>query len=99
MAFLLVLLLSAFATFRLSIMFAKETGPCRMFERIRARFDSSGCWHKGISCVLCETVWWSGIITLWLLVSGFLPWQLTGVFWLGVSGIAVIINEHGPKFD
>lgn len=95
----LFFVISAFATFRLSLMFAKETGPCRIFERFRALFTEGGCWHKGVTCVLCETVWWAGLITAWLVAISVVPWQLSLIYWLGMSGLSVIFYEYGPKLD
>lgn len=96
---LLIFIVSTLATYRLSLMFSKELGPCRIFERIRGLFDPNGCWHKGISCILCESVWWAAIISFWLMITGRIPWDLVLIYWLGVSGLAVILTKYGPNLD
>ena len=99
MEFFVLFLLASLASYRLALMFSKELGPCRIFERIRALPKSGGCWSKGISCFMCESVWWSATITFWLWVIGVVPFSITIMYWMSVSGMAVLINEKGPKLD
>lgn len=96
---LVIFILSSFATYRLSLMFAKESGPCGIFETIRNIPKKDGCWYLGIRCPLCNSVWWAGLISLWLTAVGVIPWQLSLVNWLGVSGLSIILYENGPKIE
>jgi hypothetical protein len=96
---LLLFVICALATYRLSLMFSKELGPCRIFERIRGLFKPDGCWYKGISCIFCETVWWAGLISFWMMLVGAVNWQFILIYWLGMSGLAVLITKLGPDLD
>jgi hypothetical protein len=90
---------TSLAVYRLALMVSKETGPCRIFERIRALPEPNGCWSKGLSCFFCQSVWWAFTFALWLYVVGAIEWHLFASHWLGLSGAALIINEFGPKLD
>lgn len=95
----ILFIVAALATYRLSMMFSRELGPCNIFARIRALFKPDGCWHKGITCVFCETVWWAGLISFWIMLIGAISWQFVIIYWLGMSGLAVLISKYGPNFD
>lgn len=94
-------LLLALATHRLSTMLTQETGPGRMFERLRRlvkRKSTNGSGLKeGISCPWCVSVWFGAIFA----IAAFLflastTFQLI-VMALALSDAAVILNQMFTK--
>lgn len=73
-------------------MFSTETGPGRLFKSIRDWKGLNETLRDGIECLLCESVWWSAVITLWLYLTDAINWQLAPVFWLACSATACIIH-------
>lgn len=98
-----VLLLLGLATWRLSLMIVRETGPFSIFLRMR---EAAGITHDenervltvpttflgGVfSCIWCSSVW---IGLGWMVLWTFLPAisiPVAAIF--GLSGIAVILDH------
>lgn len=87
-----VFLLSVLAVFRLSTMFAVESGPGRIFRKLRGLPEPKSATKEGLSCSLCQSIWWSAAVV------GFLYWQevvepaWTPIWWLAISGGAVLLT-------
>lgn len=89
------LLIIAFATYRLTLLFSKEAGPLDMFGWIRfklgvrhdehSRETATGFWSELILCPYCFSVWVGIVLTVYWLVAGdialitMLPFTLSGV--------------------
>lgn len=86
-----VFALSVLAVFRLSTMFAVESGPGRIFRKLRGLPEPKSATKEGLSCSLCQSVWWAAGAT------GFLYWQevvaavWAPTWWLAISGGAVLL--------
>lgn len=89
----LIFVLATLACFRLSVMFSKESGPGRIFKKMRAQTPPKSALREGVSCTLCESVWWSAAINVGLCSVGFMPWIQFPLYWLAVSGGAVVLNQ------
>lgn len=93
-------IVSSLASFRLALMFSKEKGPGHVFKKVRESTHPKSKLRDGLECVLCESVWWSGLITIYLAILTLVPWSLTPVYWLASSAGACIIhfqfNEDEP---
>lgn len=93
-------ILSALASFRLALLFAKENGPGHLAKKAREAAPLRSKLREGIECMLCESVWWSGLITIYYAIMGWVPWTVSPVFWLASSATACIIhfqfNEDEP---
>ena len=63
---LLIVFLAALATFRLSRLVADETGPWRIFEKLRDATPEGSNLREGINCIMCVSVWISLLIAWWL---------------------------------
>lgn len=85
-------LLSVLASFRLALMFSKEKGPGFIFKAIREATDPMGKLRAGLECVLCESVWWAGLITIYLACIKQVSWDLSPIYWLATSTGACIIH-------
>jgi len=93
----LIFVLATFACFRLSVMFSKESGPGRIFKRLRAQTPPKSALREGVSCTLCESIWWSAAICASLCFFGYTPWGTFLLYWLAVSGGAVVLNQRFTK--
>lgn len=83
----------------MALMLSQETGPWGIFERLR-NFPKEGSYlRKGIGCILCESVWWSAVLSLWFVLAGVVSPAIAPVFWLAVSGSSIIINAQWPYKD
>lgn len=89
------LLIIAFATYRLTLLFSKENGPKDIFEWIRfklgvrrdehSREVATGFWSELILCPYCFSVWVGITVTLSIVLIPaialwcLLPFALSGV--------------------
>lgn len=92
-----IFVLASLATFRLSIMFAKENGPGRIFKKARAATPLKSALREGIECALCESVWWSAVVTTSLYFYGEVPLKIAPIYWLAASAVAVVLNQRFTK--
>lgn len=85
------LLVLALATWRLAYMFALESGPWRVFERIRQKLPMGGL----MTCIYCLSVWMAALTyVLWLTPGAALVWILAAsggamLFWRQTGGMHV----------
>ena len=66
----LILLISALATYRLSLMLSSEEGPLAIFARMRRKVPPKTNPGRGIRCFMCWSVWVAAAVTLYLLWLG-----------------------------
>lgn len=80
------------ATYRLSLMVSKESGPMRMFRKLRGMPDKKSSLKEGLSCPLCTSVWFAAPIAGYLLYLGLFPAPEWPLWWLSLSGGAVLLH-------
>lgn len=78
-------------------MFSKENGPGRIFKKARLATPPKSALREGIECALCESVWWSAVITVTLGCLGEVRWPVAPLYWLSASAVAVILNQAFTK--
>jgi hypothetical protein len=90
-----VLILGSLATFRLSHLMAKESGPFAMFERIRAAVPGGrGSVKEWLSCIWCFSLTASAVVCLIFWAGGLaLTWNFWILHWLAFSSISLLINK------
>jgi hypothetical protein len=90
-----VFILGSLATFRLSHLFTKESGPCAVFERLRdAMPGGRGSAKEWLSCIFCFSLSASALVCLALWLGGMnLHWTEWILSWLSFSGVTLIINQ------
>jgi hypothetical protein len=93
------IVLAVLATYRLSLLFSKETGPWGLFEKLRNMPPEGSYLRKGLGCILCESVWWSGAICVLMCLLGDFGWIYFPVYWMAISGMAIIVNAQWPQID
>jgi hypothetical protein len=89
----LILLISALATYRLSLMLSSEEGPLAIFARIRRKVPPKTNPGRGIRCFMCWSIWIAAAVTLYLLWLGTITKEISPLYWLAVSGAAALIHE------
>lgn len=92
----LELLILSLATFRLSLLFSKESGPARIFRKLRHLPPPKSSAREGLSCQWCMAVWSSAfVLALFLLWNNF--WTMAFLYMLAVSGAAICWNQAFTK--
>lgn len=89
----LMLLVASLATFRLALLFSSETGPMRIFARLRRAAKPGSNLREGLSCFWCESLWHSAVTTTALFIFGYIPGREWPLYWLAVSAGAVVLNQ------
>lgn len=88
-----VFALSALACYRLSRMFALEDGPADAFKRMRDATNPKSNIGRGIRCPFCWSVHFGFWITGYLLLIEQVNLKIAPMYWMALSGIAVILNR------
>lgn len=83
---------AVFATYRLSLMVSKESGPMRLFRKLRRMPDKKSSLKEGLSCPLCTSIWFGAPVAYYLHWLGVLPLAEWPLWWLAFSGGAVILH-------
>lgn len=91
--------IAAFAVWRLSSLLARESGPYKIFDRLRVllyvtsiRFRFLQTWSDGIVCMWCNSMWVSAIVSL-TLSYGIIEWA---IMTLALSACAIFLeNKYG----
>lgn len=93
---MLVLLIGALATWRLTHMLQEETGPFRIFERLREAIDSlknnPGGVKEGFYCFMCLSVWVSILLMALFYFAPLAFAIICGI--LSFSAIAIFIETY-----
>lgn len=92
-----VFILSCLATYRISYMLSRESGPFDVFAKLREAPALHPVLRKLLGCILCESVWWAGLISLYLISLGLLATSFAPIYWLATSGVSVIICQQWPN--
>jgi hypothetical protein len=88
------LALGILAVWRVSYLLASESGPWRVFERIRRR-AGNGFWGELLSCLYCLSVWVAAPFAFFLGES----WKQRLMLWPALSAGAIIVERlvHGSE--
>src|SRR2546423_6380650 len=93
----LYLLLGGLATFRLSLLVTKEDGPAYIFRKIRNSPPEKSSAKEGLSCEWCMSIWMSAVVTTYFWLLAIIPGREWPLYWLAMSGIAIICNQQWTK--
>jgi Protein of unknown function (DUF1360) len=92
---LLRLVVAALATWRLSFLLARESGPWQVFARLRSK-RSHGFLGELLSCVKCSGFWIAPPFALFV-TTGRLERLVT---WIALAGATALIDElTKPPFE
>lgn len=96
MADSLILILLILATYRLATDLAWESGPSRIYERVRGtimqRFGPHSSVSEGISCPICLSLWLAPLIYLAWLYAPIIVWLLAAA-----GGAAFLARQKGSE--
>lgn len=85
--------LGSLVTFRLALMFSTESGPGRIFKKLRHSAPPKSATREGLSCLHCESVWWAAPVTVAFWWLELIPAWHSWAYWLGFSAVAIILHH------
>lgn len=89
----LLFILAVLATYRLSLLFSKESGPARIFQKLRRVPPPRSSAREGLSCQWCMSIYSSAVVTAFLCVKGVVHPLDSPLVWLAVSAGAIVVNQ------
>lgn len=87
------------SVYRLSLMLSKESGPGRIFRKLRQTPPPRSSLREGLSCLFCESIWLAGALTLIMSFAHYIVWRDSWLWWLAGSAGAVILNQVFTRGD
>lgn len=88
----LLFIAAVLATYRLSLMVSKESGPMRMFRKLRGIPNKKSSLKEGLACPLCTSVWFAAPIAGYFIYLGLITPHEWPLWWLAFSGGAVLLH-------
>lgn len=91
-------LLSVLATYRLSLLVSTESGPLRVFRKLRRVPPPKSATREGLSCQLCMSIWFAIPITALCWHNGLIVGLgEAALWWLASSAGSIVIHLHTSK--
>lgn len=84
-------------TYRLALMFSKENGPGRIFQKLRRLPPPKSATKEGLECVHCTSVWFAAPAAAFYSAFNKITWYEFPMFWAGFSAMAVILHRLFTK--
>lgn len=91
--------LAVLTTFRVSLMFSRESGPGYIFRTLRQRPRLRSSLREGMACLACQSIWWGAAVTIALAWMGEVPWRFALFYWLAVSAVAIVVHQTWTRGD
>lgn len=91
------LFLGGIVVFRISLLFAKEDGPAFIFRKIRKLPPPKSSAKDGLSCIFCVSIAASALVTYYEWAIGLIATNLTPLYWLAMSSLAIFANQTFTK--
>lgn len=85
--------LGALSTYRLCRMLSAESGPGRIFKKLRGLPEKGSATKEGLACPHCSGVYFAALVT------GFFIWRESieladsPIYWLAFSGSCTILTK------
>lgn len=86
------LVLGVLATHRVSLMISSESGPGRLFRRLRRLPPPKSATKEGLSCQLCVSIWVAALVAVFYGCVGLLDWRFWPLWWLAMSSGAILCH-------
>jgi hypothetical protein len=90
----LIFLAAVLATYAVSLMVSKLSGPGAIFAKLRR--SAKGSIKDGISCPICSGTWIAGAVGAFLSVRGYVPWIECPLWVFAIAGANAIIHLFDP---
>lgn len=88
-----IFLVGSLVTYRLSLMVSAESGPGRIFKKLRHLPAPRSAAREGLSCLHCESIWWAVPVTAFLWWRERIESWDAPIYWLALSGAAIVIHH------
>lgn len=101
--FIIYWLAAILAVYRLAYMVTADTGPARIFQRLRwwihSRYGAESWQYEGATCFFCQSVWYAAPAAIF--ASQLFPYMRetwftaiiwSGVLWLSIAGAAQVLH-------
>lgn len=90
--------LGSLAVYRISLLFTKESGPARIFAKLRRSPPKKSATHEWLSCLFCFSMTSSAVVCWCLWRSGVEQhWASWFVTWTALSAAAIGLNQALTK--
>lgn len=91
-------IVAALATFRISMLFTRESGPAKIFAKLRRAPKKKSATADWLSCLMCFSMTASAVVCFGLFIAGTrLHWAEWAGLWFALSAITIITNENLTK--
>lgn len=91
-------LLACLATYRISLLFTRESGPAKIFARLRKAPAKNSATSDWLSCIFCFSMTGSAFVCGLLWLSGirqhYSEWFIT---WCALSAVTILLNQKFTK--
>lgn len=88
-------LIAALATYRLSLLFTAESGPAKIFAKLRRAPKKNSAVAEWLHCIFCFSMTASAAVCFALWLAGtrmhYAQWF---VVWCALSAVAICLNQH-----
>lgn len=85
-------LLGTLATYRLSLMISKESGPARLLRKLRHSAPPKSATREGLSCQLCLAIHFGALVAGWYWWRDIITGMDFPIWWLAMSGAAICVH-------
>lgn len=95
----LLFVVGVLAVWREALMITEEEGPFSGLAILRDKIDPhQKTWvGRGIRCLWCVSFWMGLIYSLWVWYFGQLPLWAVPIWWSGLSGGAILLQNYSTK--
>lgn len=91
-------ILAALATYRISLLFTRESGPAKIFAKLRRAPKKNSAIAEWLSCIFCFSMTGSAFVCVALWLSGirqhYADWFMT---WCALSAVTILLNQKFTK--
>lgn len=95
---ILTFIIAGLATYRISLLFTAESGPAKIFAKLRKAPPKKSATADWLSCLWCFSMTASAVVCLALWLAGHREhWAAWFVIWTALSAVAIALNNLFTK--
>lgn len=91
------LAIGGLVVFRLALLVSSESGPMFIFRKLRRLPEKKSSLKEGLSCSWCLGMHFAIPVTIYEWWLEMFSLKEIPLYWLGISSIAIIINQQWTK--
>lgn len=84
-------MIGALVTYRLCRMLTLESGPGRIFKKLRAAPTKGSATQEGLSCPHCSGVWYAALVTAFFVWRDNIHLVESPLYWLAFSACCTVL--------